>query len=101
VISVEMDVADRGVGNAVRRRRQPLQPAIAAQEGSVIDLLQIMIFGGQPEHGHAVDTQLGSPRCQTNRSRGFENGKQRATKQAHLLPCNHTCGSGAQAGNIF
>ena len=71
------------------------------QQRNLIDLLEIVVLGGQPENGDVLRAgcsgRLFSP---GDGGRYLEQCQQRPTKQSHLLSGDHGRGAGAKFGDV-
>ena len=58
---------------------------LRVEDPGVIDLGEIVVFGGQPEDRHRRNAVVGEPRGQLDRVQNFVNGVAGPGKQADLL----------------
>ena len=76
-----------------------LAQLVARGESDVVDLGEIVIFGGEPENGDMTITRLrGQPRP-GERGRGLERREQRSTEKADLLAGDDDSGACLQSVN--
>src|SRR5713226_1864465 len=87
--------SDAPPGSVSRRILQAQQPASAGPE-TVVDFVEVMIFGCQPEDGHSVDAALSDLRRDADGGQRFVNAVAGSGEEAYLLPRNNGCGAGGQ-----
>jgi hypothetical protein len=71
------------------------------EQRDLIDLFDVVVFGGEPEDGDVVDAGGGG--CLLGASDGgggLEQGKQRAAEEADLLAGDDGAGAGAEFGDV-
>ena len=89
------------IGQASSRSGEFLQRTIRPEKRNVIDLIQVVVGGGQPEYGNAAGAGAGGFTGQFDRTQRLEDGKQRAAEKSDLLSRDQGGRAGAQAVNIF
>src|SRR2546427_2038636 len=78
-----------------------MQNTVRTWNSYIIDFCEIVIPSCQPEHGNAVDAGSGRLISKFDRTQSFENRKQRAAEESHLLARNNRRCARAQSGDIF
>src|SRR5437879_12789844 len=78
-----------------------MQNTVRTWNSYIIDFCEIVIPSCQPEHGNAVDAGSGRLISKFDRTQSFENRKQRAAEESHLLARNNRRCARAQSDDIF
>ena len=74
---------------------------VVRQEQRLVDFVEVVVFGGQPEDGYAIDAGLLDLLGQRQRRGDLEQRHQRAAEQPHLLPGHYGKSSIAQPLNVL
>src|SRR5947208_14946462 len=78
-----------------------MQNTVMTWNSYIIEFCEIVIPSCQPEHGNAVEAGGGRLISKFDRTQSFENRKQRAAEESHLLARNNRRCARAQSGDIF
>jgi hypothetical protein len=99
-LQANLDAAYRGSGVAGMAELEGLDCGFG-EERDLVDLFDVVVFGGEPEDGDVVDAGGGG--CLLGAGDGcgyFEEGEERAAKETDLLAGDDGAGAGAEFGDV-
>ncbi len=96
----ETNVRDRSARSSGSVGLEGHKLKVVGQKQRLVDFVEVVIFGGEPEHRHAIDARLLHLLGERQRRRDLEQRHQRPAEQSHLLAGDHGESAFAQPLNV-